>query len=232
MSFMRGKVKLAVLALAALAALAGIGGVAAGSFFFFSLNFNYPPNGGSLSPYLVGYYDGREGGDSLAEDGCDERDDQCVDDIADEVDDVEPVAYLVNPTRLDLTAYIAVFDNEENFLGCESLDLSPNDVTDFLISKYGEDDLGAVKVVTFSASDPGGRVQAGAKGWITHYVEEENGTDWGYMRESELQEVPLDVLKRQIPGGQPSELQLIVNSCESFFELGVEGTIGTPDEVD
>lgn len=242
MSFMRGKVKVAVLALVALAALAGIGGAAASHVFIFSLFFNYPPTGGSLSPYLVGYYDGREDSDSLAQDGCDERDDQCVDDIADDVDDVEPVLYLVNPTRIDLTAYVAVFDNEETFLGCDRLNLSPNDVTDFLTSKYNDDDddvngnsedgFGAVKVVTFAASAPGIKVQAGVKGWLTHYVEQDNSDNWGYMRESELQEVPLDVLKKQIPGKGQSELQLIVHACETFFLIDGGGTVGTLDDAD
>ncbi len=231
MSFIKGRVKLALVAVAALAALAGIGAAAAG-FFITGFLFNYEPSGGSLSPYLVGYYDNREESDSLAENACDERSDHCVDDLSDDIDDVEAVVYLVNPTPLDLTAYIAVFDNEEEFQGCEILDLTPNDVTDFIISKYGSDTLGVVKVVTFHADFPGVKVQAGAKGWLTHYIED-NGVDLegelAQTRESELQEVPRDVLTKD-PWGKPSELDLIVKSCNEF--VAVAGTPGEPDVED
>ena len=75
-----------------------------------------------------------------------------------------------------------------------------------------------VEVVTFNANAPGSKVQAGAQGWLTHYVNENNddGQDWAYTRESQLSELPLRVLMADLNrDGQPDQLKLIVDYVNS-----------------
>jgi hypothetical protein len=252
MSFIKGRFKLVLAAAAALVAVASLG-VAAAQYvpdyvlpvriFQASSLFRFQSTGGSLSPYLVGYFDGRESEGSLAAEGWDERwDKQSA--IDSYVESVEPVVYLVNPTARYLTAAIVVFDEREDPLGCEFLPLSPNDVTDFLVTQftdeyYPDGTLGVVKVFTLPGTIATDRVQdelddhlftpsmfetgvltvqAGVKGWMTHYVGQ---GEYATSRESVLQEAPLEVLMDDANrDGRPDELSMLADFCVSSLEDG------------
>lgn len=202
MGFGRRRLALGLAAVAVAAALAGAAVVVASHFRTSDL-FDYGdkaqggPSGGSLSPYLVGYYDDRPVATTL---------------------DVEPALYLVNPTPLRLTAYIVLFDQRGAGVGCAVRELVPNQTDEILLSTdvlkaFGAKDrhTGAVKIVTFDAASPGVTVQAGLKGWLTHYVI--SGDIRTFVRESVLQEVPREVLLADVSprDGEPDELKLIVD---------------------
>jgi len=213
--------------------------VALGAFAFLGAGFavaklfDFKASGGSLSPYLVGFYDLNPGFS------------------------VEPISarlYLVNPTPVPLVAYVAFFDDEEKPLACTKPTLSPNglkivDVDEFVNSTNNPHAQGVIKIVTFAASQPGVKVQAGIKGWLRHHAFKVvqvvpvnqtanqtgsvNQTIRQPLVESELREVPAAVLMHDVsaPPGQgdddergqsadgdrkarrPTELELIVGVC-------------------
>ncbi len=206
-------------AVAVVVALAAIGGVLAISFERSDIFEEYDPSGGSLSPYLLGYYDDRDHSASPGDGGDDEHDDTSSDVDSDDLHDVEPVLYLVNPTSQTLTAYIVIFDNDGNPEDCRRRILEPNDLTDVMLGDLSgdNDEFGAVKVVAFTEDDPGRTVAAGLKGWIAHYVEHDTFDDGEatLMREHALEDVPQEVLFADLDeDGEPDELNLIVEYVE------------------
>jgi hypothetical protein len=255
MRIMGIRLKFVLVAAVALVAVASLGVAAAQyispfRYFQASSTFRFQSTGGSISPYLVGYFDGRESVDSLAAVGWDERGDKqsAIDSY---VESVEPVVYLVNPTARWLTAAIVVFNNDEYPLGCKLIPLSPNDVTDFLVSEitdnetdlhepaisdsYPGDGLGVVKILTLPGTIEVGEgqiiapqafrngvltVQAGVKGWMTHYVGQ---GELATLRESPLQEVPLEVLLDDANrDGRPDELSTLADFCVSYLRGDLE----------
>ncbi len=226
MGFIKGKAAVALVAVAVLATLTSVG-VVLGTTFLTPTTYKYPSSGGSLSPYLVGVYDDRDHSDSPGDGGCDENGNLCSDLSVEDYHETEPVVYLVNVTATPLTAYIVVFDNDENPIACDVRDLSGNDVTDVFIDALtdqfsGGDYVGVVKVVTFDSTQPGVKVEAGVKGWITHFTEEEDYNDVTFLRESEMQEVPTEVLFRDVNNDrQPTELKLLVDYVTDNCPNGV-----------
>lgn len=151
---------LAVLAVALGAIVLGTGAA------LFTSTFSYPPTGGEISPYQVGFYDLHEGDASV---------------------------YLVNPTPYDLVAYVVQYDDCENPVRCEQLHLSPNDLEEFEIT-CNEPGKGVIKIVTVKPPVPGQTVwiQSGVVGWVRHYLPS-NGWPGG-IADTELRSVPAALL--------------------------------------
>lgn len=186
--------------------------------------FDFPSSGGSLSPYLVGFYDTSQGIDRTT---------------------TSARLYLVNPTPVPLVAYVAFFDDAEHPIACTKPTLTPNDlatvdVEDFVNAANNPSGLGVIKIVTFDGNHPGVRLQAGLKGWLRHHtIRTElvipanqtvpvNETLRQPLVESNLQEVPREVLLHDATShggkdaedskghngpGHPTELELIVGIC-------------------
>jgi hypothetical protein len=170
--------------------------------FTYTKIFVFPSSGGSLSPYLVGYFDLRTINNSTHGNDC--YGDACADDLVANRTDVG--IELTNPTNTDLIAVISVFKANGDFIDCTNTFLGNNDtdvvfVHDDIIG-FGADGtdraVGVIKVVTFLDEDPAvpSKVQAGAKGVITHYVRQDGGgQSFIFSRQSQLQQVPVEALK-------------------------------------
>ena len=171
--------------------------------FTYTRIFVYSSSGGSLSPYLLGYYDLRTNDcigaacASQSEDGNHGRRAGIMTNQTDVAVD------LANPTSTPLLALISVFNNSSGALvGCTTETLEANVtrrvyVNQKIFNSNGDGLFGLIKIVTFLLSSPT-KVQAGVKGTITHYVTE--SSDAGHQliltRQSQLQQVPVEVLKR------------------------------------
>ena len=181
--------------------------------FIYTKVFVFPSYGGTLSPYLVGYYDLRTSntfggsciGAACADSGTDSgflrhRTDAAVD--------------LTNPTTTALHAVIALFDISGAFVDCTTRTVSTNEtvrvyVNNNILGGNGDSQFGAVKVVTVLDSDFS-RVQAGLKGALTHFVTESSDRSQNiFSRSSRLQEVPAEALK----ANNNAELLRITNTC-------------------
>ena len=174
-----------------------LSGVVATGFVFPTL-FVFTPSGGSLSSYLVGYFD------TTTEDTYGSTT------ITTGVD-ADAFLYLVNPTAKDLTAFVAIFDEDEGVLGCASRDLSPNDLEVIKLVNDGFVDFntrGVLKVVTVLTDFPD-RIQAGIKGWLVHHLVQTVTGNNVLSRESHLQEVPVQVLRNS----NNAELNAIADAC-------------------
>jgi hypothetical protein len=180
----------------ALAAVA-VGGVLAMGAVLISSVLNLPSKGGSLSAYLIGAVNGQDHdcfGNACFTNGAGGN-------LA-ESDTVEAVVRLVNPTNNSLSAYVAAYAATSNgqpfLLGCVIKSLDRNEYAEVnLIQEFAAYDSHdfTVKVLTVDAAR---RVQAGAKGWLTHYVAQTSDNSnrrFLHMRETELQEVPIEVAK-------------------------------------
>ncbi len=218
----------AAVASAAAVAITAIGGVFAIAFERSDIFDEYAPSGGALSPYLVGYYDDRDHGASPGDGGSDEHSDTTSSAHSDDLHDVEPVLYLVNPTSQTLTAYIVIFDRDGAPEACRRRVLDPNDLTDVMLGDISgdNDEFGAVKVVTFDEEDPGITVAAGLSGWISHYIEHDvfDDDEATLMREHALEAVPQEVLFADLDDdGESDELERIVTFVEDDEDCRTDG---------
>ena len=178
----------------ALAVVAVVGVLAMGLTFSSVLNFK--SSGGSLSAYLIGAVNAKSHTDG--DFGTAHIDVTSLSGLATS-DTVEAVVRLVNPTNIPLTALVAAYDSGDTFLDCEQRSLGRNEYAQVnLIDEFSstsDNHAFTVKVLTFDSLN---RVQAGVKGWLSHYVAEtSDGGDrrFLHMRETELQEVPVEVAK-------------------------------------
>ena len=192
--------------------LAGVAAVAWALTFTISSIFNFPPSGGSLSSYLVGYFDTRT--DDCFTPQCLERGNR---------KDANMFLYLTNPTPISLKAYVDIFDANETSLDCQTFTFSPNKVrrlrltSDFSIP-FPHNRIGMIKIFTEnSAVTASHKIQAGLKGWLVHIFQfsgQAVSTGEIFSRESTLQEVPVTVLVRdQNADKVPDELKTIVDDC-------------------
>ena len=192
-----------LMALATVGGLAAVVGVAWALSFSISGIFKYNASGGSLAPYLIGYYDTTTN--------------DCIGvACSTNIRNVEAVLYLVNPTPLDLIAHIAIFDDDEVRLICARRDLSPNKVQRInLVDDFVglDNQLGVIKIMTVDANSTAIKVQPGIKAWLVHHREQvvhaQNPTNAVFSHESTLQEVPIEVLAKKI-GGVAFELEQIL----------------------
>ena len=178
----------------------------------FSSVLSFKSTGGSLSPYLVGYVDlDSPGGDGL----CAGR--ACFPGFSNfgspaRSDSQDAIIRLVNPTNIALTAFVHAFDTSSESVGCKKVDnIPPNGyaqvsaVNDLHILNDSNDIV--IKVLTVQSSSPS-IIQAGVKGYLTHYSAQTfdgGNARFLHMYESELKEVPLEVLK----GNSQEEVDLI-----------------------
>lgn len=191
MMFLQRKLTLTLVTAALL-----VSGVVATGFVFPTL-FIFPPSGGSLSSYLVGYFDTTTDdtyGNTTLSTGV----------------DADAFLYLVNPTNKDLTAFVAIFDENQDVIDCTDVDLSPNDleVIKLVADGFVGFERGVIKIVTVDQAFPD-RVQAGIKGWIVHHLVQDVSNDNVLSRESHLQEVPVGVLRNN----RNAELNAIAEAC-------------------
>jgi hypothetical protein len=181
--------------------------------FTYSKVFVFLPAGGSLSPYLVGYYDLRtddQVGNARADEIMTNRTDVGVD--------------LINPSNIPLHAVVALFNVTGDPIICQTYSVFTNETrrvyvnNDFFVNSWainGDGWHGAIKVVSFLWSggsfSSSSKVQAGLKGGITHYVTQRlnNGQQQVFFRQSRLGEVPVEVLKRN----SNAELNKITEGC-------------------
>ena len=180
--------------------------------FGFSKLFVFVPTGGSLSPYLVGYYDLRTDdciGNACATEIMTNRTDLGID--------------LTNPSTTPLVAVVALFSETGEPRICRDFNVFTNETrrvylgTDFFddAGTTWDGKFGVVKVVTFlwssaSSFSSSSKVQAGLKGWLTHYVTQgPSGHQAVFSRQSQLGEVPVEVLKRN----KNVELNKITDGC-------------------
>lgn len=181
----------------------------------FNSVFNFNSNGGSLAAYLIGAVDGKD----HTNDDCWGK--ACPDtgDVEATSDTNEAVVRLVNPTDFTLTALIAAYtrNNPLFFIGCTTRTLLPNAYAEVrLIDTFRVPDTHdfTVKVLTLDSANPT-RVQAGVKGWLTHYFAEtiDTGTTLRllHMRETELQQVAIHV-------ANAGESAKIIADCPSIIE--------------
>ena len=189
-----------VLAAVVVASLAALGAVAVSGVLSFS------SKGGSLSAYLIGAVDGQD--HHCFGKACFTN--RSGGDLANS-DTVEAVVRLINPTNNSLQAYIAVYGRNNRFLGCVLKSLDRNEYTELnLIQRFSlwdTHDL-TVKVLTVDLKN---KIQAGAKGWLTHYVaqtSDNNSRRFLHMRETELQGVPIEVVRA-------GEGERILSDCPS-----------------
>lgn len=197
--------------------------------FTYTAVFVFNPSGGSLSPYLVGYYDlrteecvGKDRSDPLLGTACA---DKTVDGIRN--DSTEAGIDLMNPTTNRLLALVAIYNEAGTNVACGVETVEANEtrrvfVNDRLLSGIGDGQFGAIKVVTLLDADRT-RVQAGLKGWLNHFVRETSLRDDGdgasrqidqiFFRQTRLQEVPVAVLK----ANKNAELLAITGACAGGF---------------
>ena len=175
--------------------------------FTFTTTFVFTSSGGSLSPYLVGYFDFRTAdcvgaacADTTTGGGImDGRTDAAVD--------------LTNPTTTPLFAVISLFNNDGSFIACTTRTVTANETVRLFVNdsftEVADGDFGVIKIVTVLNSNTK-KVQAGVKGWLTHFVTESSDNAQAiFSRHSQLQEVPVEVLKKD----GKAELELITQSC-------------------
>jgi len=189
--------------------------------FTYTKFFVFPSSGGSLSPYLLGYYDLRTDDCIGAACAGQNEDTQRHADRAGIMTNRTDVAIdLSNPTRTVLRALISVFDDAGTVIACTTRPVESNDTArvfvnnDILIpflGSNGDGKFGVIKVVTFLEANILTAVQAGVKGWLTHYVSEsdDGGHQLIFTRQSQMQQVPVEVLKRN----SNAELGTIAELC-------------------
>ena len=177
--------------------------------FTFTKVFVFPSSGGSLSPYLIGYFDLRTtdciGGFTNGIRACAETGEDTGsrgNDPGILTNRTDAGIDLTNPTTTSLLAVITIFDQNGAFLDCDNRTVGPNEtgrvyVNDDVLSANGDGKRGVIKIVTLLSSDHT-KVQAGVKGWLTHYVTEssDNNHQIVFSRQSQLQQVPVEVLKK------------------------------------
>lgn len=166
----------------------------------FNTVFNFNSNGGSLAAYLIGAVDGKDHtNDDCWGKACPTGDTEATSDTN------EAVVRLVNPTDFTLRALIAAYtrNNPLFFIGCTTRTLLPNGYAEVrLIDTFRVADTHdfTVKVLTLNDADLS-KVQAGVKGWLTHFFAETIETccittsRLLHTRETELQEVAYHVAK-------------------------------------
>jgi hypothetical protein len=188
--------------------------------FTYTKVFTFSASGGSLSPYLLGYYDLRTDDCIGAACADNNEDSQRQADAAGILTNRTDVAIdLSNPTTTVLRALISVFDDAGTHIGCTTTTLEANDTDRVYVNNdifklnngpNGDGKFGVIKVVTFLDSDLT-KVQAGVKGWLTHYVTEssDQGHQLIFTRQSQMQQVPVEVLKND----KNAELAKIAASC-------------------
>ena len=165
--------------------------------FTFAKFFVFPSSGGSLSPYLVGYYD-------LGTDDCIRNSNSlraCATEII--TNQTDAAIDLSNPTLTSLLAVITLFDEDGAFQRCTTTLLSANEtervyVNDDMFSANGDGKRGVIKIVTLLNSNHT-VVQAGVKGTLTHYVAQRftsGSASQIFSRQSQLQQVPAEVLRK------------------------------------
>ena len=185
----------------ALATVAVVSALAVGA--TFSSVFNFRSSGGSLSAYLISPVNGQN--HHCFGTAC-----GAYDPLANS-DTIEVVVRLGNPTGDALRAWIAIYRRNGGFQGCTIRDINPNTYVDVnLVDRFGLFDTHdfTVKVLTLNLLN---RVQAGVKGWLTHFTAQTNDTGsitnrFLHMRETEMQEVPIEVAKAD-------EADRILNDC-------------------
>ena len=196
----------AALTVVGLALVAGV--VWAALSFSISAIFNFGPTGGSISSYLVGYYDTRSN--------------DCLTSFCDtpgKSGNARAVIYLVNPTPIKLKAYVDIFDKGGSSLDCNTYTLNPNELQRIYVDDFsiGENNRrGVIKIFTEDYNvTTSHKLQAGVKGWLVHNYEFEtsNNSSDLFSRESHFAEVPVAVLVRPKTGSIPFELDQIVNDC-------------------
>ena len=194
----------------ALAAVAVLSALAVGA--TFSSVFNFRSSGGSLSAYLIGAANGRN--HTCFGTACGPT----YDPLAGS-DTIEVVVRLGNPTNVALKAIIAVYRDGDTFRGCVQKTVDPNAYRDVklvqLFGLYDTEDF-TVKVLT---RDFANKVQAGVKGWLTHFTAEtfdswSQGNTFSqnrflHMHETELKEVPHEVLR----AGEADKLIALLPDC-------------------
>ena len=172
----------------------------------FSSVLNFKGVGGSLTAYLIGSGSGRaEGCWGVA---CTDRNSGA------DSNTVEVVVRLANPTNITLRAYVAAyFGRGPLFVGCAQRVLGKNSYAEVnLINDINNRYLlethdFTVKVLTVNALT--NIVQAGVKGWITHFnavTLDGNSNRILLARESQLQGVPIQV-------AQAGEAERIISDC-------------------
>jgi len=190
-----------------------LGAVIAGTLavgFTYTNVFLFPSYGGTLSPYLIGYFDVRDQdqiGFARANIIVNNGTDVGID--------------LANPTTTSLRAFIALFSSSGVFLSCHMRTVDTNEnVRVFLRNDLNFNIFnrtGVIKVVTTLDNDLS-KVQAGVKGLLTHYVAQQpdgNGRDNQIVvsRQTNFEEVPLAVLNRN---GNAELISIIVNGCPNL----------------
>ena len=190
----------------ALAAVAVVSAVLAVGLTF-SLVLNFKSSGGSLSAYLIGAVDGKDHtSDDCWGTACPTNFDAAADSNT-----AEAVVRLVNPTNVPLKAYVAAYNDATSFIGCTSQTVGRNSYVEVFLKRefdIGDNHTFTVKVLTVDAVD-NNRIQAGVKGWLTHYfaqTEDFGNIRFLHMREAELQEVPIEVARA-------GEAQHIIDDC-------------------
>lgn len=183
----------------AIAAVAVVSALATGA--TYSTLYNLPSTGGSLAAYLVGAASTSAhrgtGGYGVATDGGSGFFSN------NNSDSTEVIVRLANPTNVTLKALVAFYDKFDEPIGCVSQEINPNGYKEvYFVDEFGQSDNHhfSVKVLTLTLL---GKVQAGVKGWLTHYVAETSEPCCGnttqtrflHMRDTELQEVPIQVAR-------------------------------------
>jgi hypothetical protein len=189
--------------------------------------------GGDLAPYLVGHFQCGEG--RLIADGVTQ-----ANGTFEECYPYDTIFRFINPTSELLQKDAALFDDEENLVGCFNDNLSGNDleIDDLgymldqgMITLNGTPVTelpgeGVIKVVVLDPTIPNAvdALRSGLIGYAEYaLVEIDDGSGWGGSREVALQGIPRQVVLEDAyggpnqdiagPDGRPDELAKIIDNC-------------------